>query len=135
MVEVLQEAKTKTANRHAGGEISRNPGSAPAANAPMPTPTLLKRVGSSLYGTHWQADLAREIEFSKAQITRWLNKSRTMPAALPLALQQVVLDRIIVLAGLLEEGGMPQDEKVTRAAAKIRSGAKSIKVEAKVEED
>jgi len=122
-----QEAQAVTADGHSrdtvSGDISDTipPDSALVAD-------LLKRVGKTLYGTHWQADFAKQIGFSKAQITRWLNGSRTMPPTLNIALQQVVIERILILADLLAHEGMPDSPDLNDVVEGIEKSAFKLKL-------
>lgn len=89
----------------------------------------LYRIGESLFGTHWQADLAKdfqEIDFdcTKSLISKIIHGSRKVPPGMGLALREIVLSHIMVLTECLELPGIAKadDEHTKKAAAAIRKG-------------
>lgn len=83
------------------------PASAVAAPAPVLSPEDFRRIGSTLNGDHWQADIAKAIGCSKSQVTRYLNKTRVLNPVVARHLQFVIAERIVALAQLMDLHGMP----------------------------
>ena len=102
-------------------ETKRQPGT-PDGDVSVLSLEVIPVFGSTLFGTHWQADLARMISLSKSQITRILKKRdpnsnpvtvRNLSPNFPVALKEVVLQRILDLAILLDTPGMPYADSET----------------------
>ena len=89
---------------------ARGGGAAPVAVAAAPTILTaadFRRIGHTLNGDHWQADIAKQIGCSKSQVTRYLNESRVLNPLVARHLQYVVVERIMALAALMDLPGMP----------------------------
>lgn len=43
---------------------------------------LLRRIGESLYGEHWQSPLARDLAVAVRTVQRWAAGSRAIPSSL-----------------------------------------------------
>lgn len=65
------------------------------------TPETLQKIGPELYGVHWQADLARALNCSRSQITRYLNNSRKISPHFIFELREVIQQRVDALEALL----------------------------------
>lgn len=79
---------------------------------PSLTPTLLRRIGEALGGRHWQADIARQADVSKGQITRFLiskgGKGRRVPTEdFALQLDRIILDKIEDVANFIGSPSSP----------------------------
>lgn len=67
------------------------------------TPDLLRRVGEALYGEHWQAPLAVDLNVAVRTVQRWATGERPMPQNLPAELAGVIGDRREALGTLYWE--------------------------------
>jgi hypothetical protein len=80
---------------------------------PVLTPEDFARIGQTLNGKHWQADIAALIGCSKSQVTRYLKKSpdprnhRDLNPLTAKHLQFVIVERIRDLVQCLNVPGMP----------------------------
>lgn len=93
------------AARATGARPDKTPTVAPSA--PILSPTDFRRIGSTLNGDHWQADIAKAIGCSKSQVTRYLNQSRDLNPMVARHLQFIICDRIAALTRLMDLHGMP----------------------------
>lgn len=93
------------AARAAGARPDKTPTVAPTA--PILSPEDFRRIGSTLNGDHWQADIAKAIGCSKSQVTRYLNQSRDLNPMVARHLQFIICDRIAALTRLMDLHGMP----------------------------
>lgn len=113
MAEVIE----KVSDTAGSSSTARREGAARAGSAGVPaarpnppavlTPTQFRKIGSTLNGKHWQADIGQLIGISRSQVTRYLKAEREMNALVPKHLQFVVVERIAQLAALLDLPGMP----------------------------
>lgn len=78
-----------------------------APTAPILSPDDFRRIGSTLNGDHWQADIAKAIGCSKSQVTRYLNQSRDLNPMVARHLQFIINERIVALTRLMGLHGMP----------------------------
>lgn len=116
---------------------------APDGDVSLLSLEVLPVFGESLFGTHWQADLARAISLSKSQITRIIKKRdpeanpasvRNLNPKFPVELKEVVLERILSLTGLLDTPGMPYYDSIEMEKARehILKAAQILRGEIKV---
>jgi hypothetical protein len=113
MAEVIE----KVSDAAGSSSTARREGTASAGSAGVPatrpnppavlTPAQFRKIGSTLNGKHWQADIGQLIGISRSQVTRYLKAEREMNALVPKHLQFVVVERIAQLAALLDLPGMP----------------------------
>lgn len=106
-----QSRTPATPVRIAGAESSGRARGPRTPKAPILNKEIIKKIGYTLAGKHWQADVAQMLGFSKSQMTRWLNESRPMPPTLNVMFEQVLYDRLIALADCLVMPGMPQSKE------------------------
>lgn len=71
------------------------------------TPDSLRIIGESLYGKHWQSEIATRIACSKSQVTRYLNQSRGMSSVVASHLQHVIVSKLVDMVDLMDKTGMP----------------------------
>lgn len=105
---------------HGGGE-----GHQAAAEAILLSAEDLRTIGEACGGkAHWQADMARDIGYSKSNMTRYLNESRPTNPMLARLLRRVMLTRLKVITGLLSTAGLPgfDSPETMEAQALIRAG-------------
>lgn len=67
---------------------------------------LLMRCGQALYGSHWQADLARDLEVSDRTVRRWV-AGDDVPEGVYLDLLQICSRRVSQIADLM--AALPQN--------------------------
>lgn len=67
----------------------------------LDTQTLIA-VGTALYGSRWQTDLAQEIEVSNRTMRRWVAKDTPIPDGVRIDLMRLCMDRLTVLEELIE---------------------------------
>lgn len=106
------------------------------ANQVRLLPEALRKIGFALGGTHWQADVARLIDYSKSMITRALlpegDKNARRPDDLFVdSLRVVMIDKIESVAVLLDTPGLSfADAPDTRKAQKmIADGLKLLRAQ------
>lgn len=58
------------------------------------TPDLLRRAGRALYGNHWKAPLADDLEINLRTIERWESGSQEIPPGVAQDLAQII-DRVL----------------------------------------
>lgn len=63
---------------------------------------LLETVGRSLYGPHWQADLAREMGISSQIVRRWMS-TKNVPATTMARLEKLCSTRAQALEALRQK--------------------------------
>lgn len=97
--------------RVTGSESAGSPRISRTQKAPVLNEDTIRKIGYTLAGKHWQADVAQMLGFSKSQMTRWLNRSRPMPETLNVMFEQVLYDRLVALADCLTMPGMPQSKE------------------------
>lgn len=96
------------------------------------SPESIKKIGRSIGGTHWQADVARHpaMDYSKSMITRVLNGTRKPDRLFADGLREVMLDKIEGVAVMLDAEGLPDygapstkkaKALITEALAMLRS--------------
>jgi len=97
----------------------------------MMNPDDLRKIGRALGGTHWQADVARDISMSKSQITRYLDTSRTPDMLFTSSLRGVMIDKISTIASHLTTAGLPQNKsaRTKEALALIKEAVKLLRQE------
>lgn len=80
----------------------------------------IRKIGRTIGGTHWQADVAREIDYSKSMVTRVLAGSRKADILFARGLRNVMLGKIEGLTALLNTEGLPHSKSTnTKAAQKM----------------
>lgn len=90
----------------------------------------LTAIGTACFGTHWMADMARIIEFSKSAITRamWFDplhphadeRARPPKALFVQNLRTMMIDRLAGIATLMTTPGLPHYDAVkTKQAQKL----------------
>jgi len=86
------------------------------------SPDSIKKIGRAIGGTHWQADVARDIDYSKSMITRVLNGTRTADSLFADGLRDVMLTKIENVTALLGANGLSGANSPTtkKAQAMIR---------------
>jgi len=124
-----EEAETGTIGRtreEGGGSAEQ---STSRSNSPdILTREGLRKIGSTLNGARWQADIAALLGYSKSQITRFLNGQRDLNALLGPQLQFVICERMHQLAELMNVEGMPyaNSSEVAEFIAKIEELTKKL---------
>ena len=66
------------------------------------TPTTLRAVGEALYGSQWQAYLARDLGRSARTVNRWLTGKNAIPNSLAVRCVDLLRARRAVLAEIME---------------------------------
>lgn len=61
----------------------------------------LAAIGSALYGTQWQSDLARALDIDSRRVRQWLNNERPLPDWLDGELNQLLQDKITLCQSLI----------------------------------
>lgn len=96
------------------------------AEAEVDTSKLSKddvfKIGKTIGGSkHWQADLGRQVGYSKSMITRFLNGTRPTTPLLARGLKRVIIGKLAELSKLLILVGLPRadDPETVRAQALI----------------
>ena len=64
---------------------------------------LLRNAGEALYGSRWQAALARDLGVALRTVQRWDAGDRGIPDTLAAELVELLKTRQIVIDGLVEE--------------------------------
>ena len=86
-----------------------------------------RKIGRVLGGTHWQADLARQIDYSKSMISRVLDGTREPDNLFSQSVRDVMVDRLEQLADALTTEGLPDNtSQKTKKAQKLI--AEAVKV-------
>ncbi len=65
------------------------------------TKDQLAAIGSALYGTQWQSDLARTLDIDSRRVRQWLNNERPLPDWLDGELNQLLQDKITLCQSLI----------------------------------
>lgn len=102
------------------------------ANIPPPKtsefkPETVQKIGRALGGTHWQADVARDIDYSKSMVSRVVSGTRVPDEHFANGFREAMLDKISTVNSLLTSSGLPYfDDPETRRAQKMI--AEAIKI-------
>lgn len=110
---------------------------AAGVQADPPAEALLSRedlmlIGSTIGGeSNWQADVGRQVGYSKSTMTRYLNASRHTTTMLARGLKRVIIDKIGRLTTMLVIHGMPhaEDADTLKAQALILEGLEVLKAQ------
>ncbi len=65
------------------------------------TKDQLSTIGTALYGTQWQSDLARALDIDSRRVRQWLNDERPLPDWLDGELNQLLQDKITLCQSLI----------------------------------
>jgi hypothetical protein len=84
------------------------------------SPDSVRRIGKVVGGTHWQADMARELACSKSMITKVLNGSRVSDSILSEGIRGVMIRKIEKLNELLSLPDLPYGTDATTEIAQAR---------------
>ena len=100
-------------------EIPKGITTSPTSDAEMLTPDAFRHIGETLGGhTHWQADIARRLRYSKSLITRFLNGSRVVRPEVSRELRLAIIEKIDELADLLKTPGLTfSEQRMTEEAS------------------
>lgn len=72
------------------------------------SPSSMRRIGSTIGGeSNWQADVGRQVGYSKSTMTRYLNGTRNITVFLARGLRKLIEHKIDQLSTLLAMEGMP----------------------------
>ncbi|UYZ74519.1 helix-turn-helix domain-containing protein [Moraxella bovis] len=65
------------------------------------TPDQLTAIGTALYGTQWQSDLARALNVDSRRVRQWLKEERPIPDWLDDELKVLLNEKISLCQSLL----------------------------------
>lgn len=134
---VHSEAQTSTPPGTPRGAGSPRPGGtfqARAGGAEVLTPEELQQIGETLGSRiHWQADVARQVDYSKYAMTRFLNGSRNINPLLAQLLHGAMVEKIEAVAALFAIQGLPGacDSQTDQGLALITQGLELLRKAAK----
>lgn len=142
MSKTLQKATSPSKSHAAAAPVRppRSPSLGGSGVAPSPKATILnketiRRIGYTIAGKHWQADVAQAMGISKSQMTRWLNGSRSMPPTLNIAFEQVIYDKLVALADCLVMPGMPRSSEVYEVRRLIHDKIEPLRIKQPLDDD
>jgi len=98
-------------------------------NEQLVDPQVTKRIGRAIGGTHWQADLARAIRYSKSLLTRALNASRSPDEEFFIRFRGAMIARIEAVNANFTAAGLPHadDAKTERGMKLIAQGCELLR--------
>jgi hypothetical protein len=93
-------------------DTTKKPRKKPATRKPPPpgilSPEDVRQIGETIgSSTYWQADVAKEVGYSKSMMTRFLNGSRWATDLLALEFRRVIVERLAAMIEILGRPGMP----------------------------
>ena len=81
-------------------------------------------IGKTLCGTHWQSEIARDLQYSKSFITRASNGTRSPDEKFLEGVRGLMIDKVDELGKLFNTDGLPFDDTPdTKQAQKLIAAA------------